>query len=68
MSDIPELKVGNLCHAKKVSIIFDDGVEATYNAPRGRMFAMILIGDEDPGDLSLSADEFLKAAGWEFTG
>lgn len=64
---VTELCVGGVCYASKVSLHFE-GVEAVYNAPKGRKFALILIGDDDVNKQELDADEFLKCAGWEFKG
>lgn len=65
MDNIPKLEIGGVCHASKVSIHFGE-VEATYNAPPGKKFCLILIGDEDPKNPSLNADKFLTSAGWKF--
>ncbi|BEN41155.1 hypothetical protein ACYZFV_18110 [Serratia ureilytica] len=59
-----ELKPGMKCYAKRVSIHID-GQELIYIAPRGKKFALILIGDESPDNAAgIKANDFMRSNGW----
>lgn len=58
-----ELQVGNKVFAKKVFVQIGNA-QYEYSAPRGKSFAMILMGDEDPKTDGESCDNFLNSLGW----
>lgn len=62
------LQVGMVAHAKKLDLHDSNGNVYSYNAPgRGQKFTVLVIGVEDPKALKrISADEFLRKAGWTF--
>lgn len=60
-----DLKIGMKCYASNLSL-HAKGMEFKYKPPRGKRFAVILMGDEKPDNLSgMSCDDFLRNAGWE---
>lgn len=60
-----ELKSGMKAYAKSLSLHVD-GNEFKYTAPRGKKFAVILMTDEKPDNISgISPDKWLNDMGWE---
>lgn len=61
-----QLRPGMIVHAKKLDL-HSDNIVLGFSAPRGQKFSVLLLGWEDPKALSkISAEEFLRNAGWTF--
>lgn len=62
-----QLTPGMVVHAKKLDLQ-SGNITLGFSAPRGQKFSVLLLGAEDPKALSrISAEEFLRNAGWTFS-
>ena len=60
-----QLQQGMKVHAKKVDIHVGNNV-LSYNAPRGKKFALVLMSVEDPKETdNFPIDKWLNDMGWE---
>lgn len=59
-----DISAGCKVYAKTV-YIEQNGITLSYNAPRGKKFALILMGAEKPSAEGLNPNEWLNSCGWK---